>query len=120
MFLSLQRSVPSLSQDDILDCWSETILAIIDAAKERRIDLGRGSLRPFIWAIAKNKAMTLLRKRLQSVLTDLHDTLPAKSWSSLDELERHEVEQVVATAVKEELTHQEQGVWGDIQTPLSD
>ena len=66
---AIRRQAPGLSTDDVMEIYQESLLGILNAARESRFDAD-APLLPFIFAVARYKTIDRLRKRLPANIGD--------------------------------------------------
>jgi DNA-directed RNA polymerase specialized sigma24 family protein len=100
----LYHRLPGLTPHDLADVWSETLLAVLKAARAGRFDPGRPLL-PWLGQILYVRAVDALRRvtgrrgALEAAAGSLVDTRAGRRWLGLEPWEQDEVQRVVQEAV---------------------
>lgn len=87
----IRKAAPSLRAEELRDAYQDVILAIIQAAREQRYDADRPLL-PFIFTLARYKAIDRVRKKsrkvgkkqvLDAIAETLADTKVGEAWRNV-------------------------------------
>jgi len=91
----LRRSFPGLSPEDLADVWQETLVGVLRAVREERLDLAR-PLVPWLCKVASRRAVDIMRRSAtnESALAAVGERLSRSDsgarWSALSGDERRE------------------------------